>query len=726
MPVNHEIKSQLAKLLATEDLVVEHKKISTACFNVHTRVLTLPMWDRASNVVYDMLVGHEVGHALYTSYDDWKKDFKIPKSIMNIVEDARIEKLMKRRYAGIAKTFYNGYKELSDEDFFSISDTDISKMNLADRANLLFKIGNYVDVPINENETRIINMIAAAETFQDVVDAATALYEFCKIEESTKDENSTSSESSNENSENQSSSEFIDSESNDGSSESNDDSSESDDDSSESDDDPTDSNSKEEKLYGGTAEKQSSDQPDNDFVPEVKTMDALNDAIEKLINMDGGENSYIEIPKLNLDTVIIKNKEIHDCITQKWESVDDEVFTYVDSEYNKFKYNSKKEDSYLIKEFECKKSADQYSRSITARTGVLNTSKLHTYKFNEDLFKKISVVPDGQNHGLIFILDWSGSMNRVMLDTIKQLYNILWFCQKVNIPFDVYAFTEEWHYRPIKNSNGVTKYPQPHYEKIENVFSVGNSFSLLNMLSSEVKNKNLNEQMRNIFRIAYSFNNHISGWDIPSQLGLSATPLNESLIALHQIIPQFKIKNKLQKTHCIVLSDGESSAISFHVKVTRNIESESYIGVRSINQNCFIRNRKTGMVYSLRNSQSYNYNSAFTNVLLCDLRETFPDVNFIGIRIVPCRDATHFIRSNSAWEDYDKYCSQWKKQRSVTLSESGYHKYFGISSSILSNDVEFQVDDDATKSAIKNAFKKSLNSKKMNKKFLNEFIELVA
>ena len=66
MPVCHEIKSQLAKLLATEDLVVEHKKVETAEFNVHTRVLTLPLWDRASNNVYDMLVGHEVGHALYT------------------------------------------------------------------------------------------------------------------------------------------------------------------------------------------------------------------------------------------------------------------------------------------------------------------------------------------------------------------------------------------------------------------------------------------------------------------------------------------------------------------------------------------------------------------------------------------------------------------------------------------------------------------------------------
>ena len=66
MTVSHEIKSQLAKLLATEDLVVEHKKVETACFNVHTRVLTLPMWERASGRVYDMLVGHEVGHALYT------------------------------------------------------------------------------------------------------------------------------------------------------------------------------------------------------------------------------------------------------------------------------------------------------------------------------------------------------------------------------------------------------------------------------------------------------------------------------------------------------------------------------------------------------------------------------------------------------------------------------------------------------------------------------------
>jgi hypothetical protein len=130
MTVRHEIKSQLAKLLATEDLVVEHKKVETAQFNVHTRVLTLPMWEKASNTVYDLLVGHEVGHALYTPDEDWTDKVKVPPQFVNIVEDARIEKLMKRRYPGLAKTFFNGYKELADDDFFQIADEKIDEMNL--------------------------------------------------------------------------------------------------------------------------------------------------------------------------------------------------------------------------------------------------------------------------------------------------------------------------------------------------------------------------------------------------------------------------------------------------------------------------------------------------------------------------------------------------------------------------------------------------------------------
>ena len=98
--INQEIKGNLAKLLATENLIVEHRKVPTASFDTLRRVLTLPIWDKASATVYDMLVGHEVGHALFTPNEDWTAEHKCPKDFINVIEDARIEKLMKRKYPG--------------------------------------------------------------------------------------------------------------------------------------------------------------------------------------------------------------------------------------------------------------------------------------------------------------------------------------------------------------------------------------------------------------------------------------------------------------------------------------------------------------------------------------------------------------------------------------------------------------------------------------------------
>ena len=176
MKVKHEIKSQLAKLLATEDLIVEHKVVETAVFNVHTRVLTLPKWDRASNNVYDALVAHEVGHALYTPDREWYKEMQIPPSFVNIVEDVRIEKLMKRRYAGLAKCFYNGYNELNDDDFFDIDGQDLTDFNLADRVNLYFKVGAWNDISFSTTEIPIVDLIRNAETFDDTLEASQKLY----------------------------------------------------------------------------------------------------------------------------------------------------------------------------------------------------------------------------------------------------------------------------------------------------------------------------------------------------------------------------------------------------------------------------------------------------------------------------------------------------------------------------------------------------------------------
>ena len=76
MTINTGVKGTLAKLLATEDIVVEHRKCETAQFDVERRVLTLPIWEKAQATIVDMPIAHEVGHALYTPNEwNWSKTY---------------------------------------------------------------------------------------------------------------------------------------------------------------------------------------------------------------------------------------------------------------------------------------------------------------------------------------------------------------------------------------------------------------------------------------------------------------------------------------------------------------------------------------------------------------------------------------------------------------------------------------------------------------------------
>ena len=705
MAVQHEIKSQLAKLLATEDLIVEHKQVKTACFNVHTRVLTLPMWEKATNTVYDLLVGHEVGHALFTPDENWLEKIAIPPQFVNVVEDARIEKLMKRKYMGLAKTFFKGYQELNDEDFFSIADESVADFNLADRANLYFKVGNFVDISFDSEEKILIDKIAGTETFDDVLKVAEELYLFCKKEQE-------------ENVDDMEMPPNMDGESEQPASEQQDSPGEG----------SGDPMTHEEMLE--EAARRESGAALNDE-PDIQTADALESNLQDLVNEDAWENVYVEIPKVDLKYIVAKNDDIHreiDAWFNHQKKQIESLFDNVDGEFLKFKRNAQKEVNYLVKEFECRKAADSYARATTARTGVLDTSKLHTYKYNEDLFKKVSVIPDGKNHGLIFVLDWSGSMSKVMLDTIKQLYNLIWFCKKVSIPFEVYAFTNEWKKPQINYETQEIVKPADwtcSYEKKENLLAVHEQFSLMNLLTSKTNGKQLEHQMINIWRCAKAFGNFYgSCYSVPTRMGLSGTPLNEAFVCLHQILPQFQKENKLQKVQCIVLTDGEANHLSRHVEVKRYWEKEPYMGTRQLTGGCtFLRDRKTGNTYQV----PFGWHG-FSDLMLQNLRDNFPTVNFVGIRVVESRDANGFFRlyhdQNSP--AFRKLQNEWKKQRSCTIKTSGYHAYFAMSAASLSQDADFEVDEGATKAKIKSAFIKSLKTKKLNKKVLGEFISLVA
>ena len=702
----HEVKSQLAKLLATEDLVVEHRFVETAQFNVQTRVLTLPRWERASNSVYDMLVGHEVGHALFTPNVDPPKG--VPHSFINITEDARIEKLMKRKYPGLTKTFFKGYKELSDEDFFCLEGENISKMTLADRTNLYFKIGNYIEVPFfNNKEKEIIKMIADCETFADACIAAEEMYRYDKQSQKEQKQPDIPASSSAQSGEEGMTHEEMREEA----------------------DKREQAN---EETEGDSQASDSEIQQDTDTVnnagssaePEVRTVDTLDESLRELVSNAGPDNIYVELPKVNLDTVIGKNKEIHNYIDANWMIRDErDTFRVPDSTYNQFKRSAQKEVNYLVKEFECKKAADSYARASVSKTGVLDCTKLHTYKYNDDLFKKVTTLADGKNHGLVFVLDWSGSMAPVLEDTCKQLFNLIWFCKKVNIPFEVYAFTNEWiQHNTLANGNWA---PLPsHYEAEDGQLAVEENFCMMNILTSKVNGKTLDHQMKNIYRIAYYFAcRGCYSYEPGRRVSLSGTPLNEAIISLHQILPTFQRENKLQKVQCVILTDGEAGFVNRHALCT-NYKGEEHIGYkRLIAERTFIRDRKIGNTYQL----GYRFHE-FTDLLLRNLKDNFSDMNLIGIRVLVPRDANSFIKMYHEFLSSDeavKILNSWRKEKSFTIKNSGYDSYFGMSATALNQETDFEVSEGATKAKIKSAFVKSLKIKKLNKRILGEFISLV-
>ena len=723
--VNLEVKGNVAKLLATENLVVEHMNVETASFDVDRRVLTLPNWKKASEQTFDLLVAHEVGHALYTPAGEW--DDKAPHDFINVCEDPRIEKLMKRKYAGLNKTFYNGYSELDDQDFFDVDSVDLEEMNLADRINLHFKVGAFRDIPFEEKEFPIVEMVEDAESFDDVLNAAEALYKYCKEEKESKqkEEDLETPNLGGGGTGKSESHPFFDEDA-DGEGEDQDGQG----DREKSVDEMTDQELLDELAQqGGT-------QGSNE--PEVTTQRSANERIQDLSQKNDDsyyDNSYVEVPEIKYEDVVHPydkiQKELNEHFAIYENSTDPlsrirgeevPILSYPDNDLRDFVKKSSKEVNYLVKEFEMKKSADAYARAATSKTGVLDTRNLHTYKFNDDIFKKITTLPDGKNHGLVFVLDWSGSMSNCIHDTVKQLVNLVSFCRKVKIPFEVYSFINHFY----EDEDGVPSYygrsdDKWLHERKENILVVDSPFRLLNLISSQASKRDVDQQIKNLWRMSHSI--QIRGaYNIPGKYGLGGTPLNEAIVSLHSVLPHFKKLHSLQKVHAIILTDGEAAGIMKSRKYDKEYAEyhKDGLGRTSVNWNTYLRNRKTGRTYQM-NGQ---YNS--TVALLENLGDTFPEVNLIGIRLCGNREFGHTMRGYVEYEDRDRMHRLWRKNGSVALKGKGYDRLFAISCNSLDNDVEFEVNEDATKAQIRQAFKKTLKSKSMNKKILSEFVDLVA
>ena len=711
-----EIKGNLARLLATENLIVEHRDTQTAMFDVDRRVLTLPNWDKASDTVFDMLVGHEVGHALFTPNEDWRDVANCPKDFVNVIEDARIEKLMKRKYPGLRKSFAGGYKELNDMDFFSILDEDLSTFSLIDRINLHFKVGASALIPFSIEEKVFVARTDLAETFEEVLNIAEDVFNFSNQTETVAEIpaqqpqeqgeiESTAGEQSEQQTEEQSSEET---------------------------DQPNAQSAGGASSSGAELENVTDDwydedgnlmddDPNFDGGETSETQRSFDDAAQKLSSRSSGRNPiYVEIPnKVNLDNYIVDWTKLHDWIDLQ--AQEPERYEVVDNQYYEFRKESQKEVNYLVKEFECRKSADAYARAGQSKTGVLDTSKLHTYRYNEDIFKKITVLPDGKNHGLLFLLDWSGSMQYELMATVKQVLNLTAFCKKVQIPFEVYAFTNEWTLaeRAMSGDTSYEDYSYPGLTKNEIYLHEGR-FHLMNFVSSRSNARDYERMCKNLFREASIYTQY-SSYSQTLGCQLSGTPLNEAIVMMNYIIPDFKQKNDLQKVNLCILSDGEGCSAGYGHEIYVDHKDEYRVVPRRIDWYQVLRDRKTGRTYS-----QFEYDNV-TNTFIQQLRDRHPEVNVIGFRILAGSQLQSFVGKYASYEGYSAIQKQWKKEKSAIISNTkAFTALYAISNNSLNQSTEFNVESGAKKGEISRAFKKMLGSKSTNKKLLNSFVEYVS
>ena len=748
MTVSIEIKGNLAKLLATEDLIIEHKPVETASFDVDRRVLTLPVWDRASETVYDMLVAHEVGHALFTPNRDWWKEdeFKtIPHDYVNVVEDARIERLIKQRYRGLNRDFKNGYSELHNDDLFELEDTNVNHLKPIDRINLYFKIGSFIDIDFNDTENEFVTRISRCETFEEVLQISKEIHQYTKEMQEQMQKQANAEQKESEAQDNAKVEVRPDMSGSKDDTQAQKDEQESD----------TEGEQEEEPVQGRSDksfpdEVEESQEPAQEIpnsgdtqggefgdINTARTQRSLDESLEDLTNTykDQVPTQYVTIPNMKMDKVVIDFNTIKSYLDNHFvenNTTDSSNQFLIEHtrRFNEFKKSSNKEVNYLVKEFEMKKSADSYARQRTAKTGMLDTSKLHTYMYNEDVFKKVTTITDGKNHGLIFVLDWSGSMNNILEDTLKQLFQLVWFCKKTQIPYEVYAFTNDsWQLnKECDEDQPYTSYRNSSSDLLvdawkENDINIDGCFRMVNILSSKARTKDIEKQMLNLWLTNCSFKYHYNHcFQHPAKFHLSGTPLNEAIIATKQLVKE--MQKKIQKVHVVILTDGEAHQPSYNVDRSKLHDSFGidYKGTRSINSTCMLRNRKSGKTFGL------TYSNCSLKLIEC-IKDDLPNVSFIAFRVVE-RGGMRYVWSQYGMETYPDYeqMKEQVKKGNLSLTLNSFDKFFMIPQQHLSVDSDQleSVEEGATKGEVSKAFRKMFKNKKTNKFMLSEFAKVIA
>ena len=762
MNINLDVKSNLAKLLATENITIQHNNVKTASFDVKNRVLTLPIFKQKSGDVYDMLIAHECAHALWTPYEEWQGiDDKELRSYVNVIEDTRIDKLIQNKYPGVVRNYENGFDILEKQNFFGISGKDINKdFMIIDKINLRSKSLNRLPFMFAPKDNEWLAKVDNVKTFADVVTLAKEMLDWQKeqVEQMTKlpDFHTNSVIKNYDLGDDEDDFDDYDSDNGQGD---NSEADQNDDDADEKNDFNNFGDEKADDEKDSKKEGQGSQSDDNTDEKEEnkgeathhakgaggdhkpKLLKALTDDSfvqnqDKLLDDSNKGYVYGKIPTPNLksgsaltsykewlkDMNNYRVKQRAYCNVSKYD-------TYLDKSYKQFMNENKKTVMYLVKEFEMKKSAQAYKRASQDKTGIIDPLKLPQYKYSDDIFKKLTIIPDGKNHGMMMLLDWSGSMADCLFDTVKQLINLVEFCRKVNIPYEVYFFTSERKAREYDDEGN--RIPGTAWSKQSGEFNF-EDFNLVNCVSHRMNKKVADQAMKMMYHMGMYFDNRYSrrgywnqdddyyaqseSWGIPSEYYLGNTPLNESLVYINTLLPMFKKKYDIERMTFITLTDGAGNHVNTDII---NGEKKDWDKTTVF----AIDNKKFATRYNI------------TTDLLKHIKRQH-DVNVIGFYIIKRVRKWDLERHVGDYKDYyDKekkvlvMRKELTKNKAVACNNEGYDKYFildGKKMNVENFDMSKETVKKGTASELKRIFGKSMANRLVSRVVLNKFIQEVA
>jgi len=765
-------KSNLAKLMATENLTVEHRKVQTASFDLKNRVLTCPIWAEMSPEMYDLLLGHEIGHALETPLEGWhdtvlensRRNFKY---FLNVIEDARIEKKIKRRFPGLRPSFVKAYGELIEKDFFGIKNRNVNTLPFIDRINLHTKAGYTTNIRFSEKEMSMLKLIEECETFADVKRVTEIIYEYAKKEKQEEKQKPIAKKSNDD---------YIEiDDSNDGYTDSDDsDDEESDDedygDDEESDDEDygdefikkseDDSDDEESDEEGSTYDNQkyssdfNSDEnklEEEDEEPRCITDENFRKNEIQLLDPASRSYQYINIPEPIMKNIFTDAKLVNQGMMEFWKISSKDLCKSITVEevqqklLKMFKSKNDKFISALAKEFEMRKAATKYAKKKISEMGEVDVNKIYKYKVEDNIFRKMSSIPKGKSHGLVIMLDRSGSMSNDFNAAVEQILITVSFCRKVNIPFVVCGFGND--------SSGFVK-----EHKLDN--KLGASFELNNndlimdhvflreYMNSSMSNSEFNQAFKNLLFLSTQYNSdsyrECGWWGVPHTERLSNTPLIQGMVGMKKITENFRIKNRLDIVNMVLVHDGDADQIRFF-----NSADDRYAYVNSRSFNTILRDPKTKFeiqvsekddglreaifewftkttgakiigFYLTDLSRMYNFSDIMRNKFIDENGKSFGDY---------IKKDEHNKNKLFEWNDLvKKYRKQIKQDHFLEINTKGYTKFFLIPSGkdLQIADDEIQINGPVTNNKLFTAFKNMNKDKRNSRVLVGKFIKEIA